>query len=368
MNHQNIPLLFQRYPGLRRSIPWLPLAALPTPVKPMPALGKTAGHSNLWVKMDDISGSLYGGNKTRKLEFLLGKARQERASSLITFGAYGSNHALATTLFGKDQGFQVILMLFPQPLDPAGHGLKNLLVNYALGAEVHLLSSPQRVLGECFGRGLTLIPPFRKVSTALIPPGGSSPLGCLGYVNAALELHEQIKEKALPPPAAIFLPVGSGGTMAGLLAGFSLLGVDYPVVGVRVVPKFLTPRSYIMRMVKRIISFMARHVPEIREKAMVPRECEFLSSYLGKGYGWPTPEGEEAVRMSRDTEGLQLEGTYSGKTMAAFLERARALSSDGRPLLFLNTFNSVDLSPYVPASIDPSDYPQALRPLLTKYS
>ncbi|HEY8378082.1 MAG TPA: pyridoxal-phosphate dependent enzyme, partial [Nannocystis sp.] len=126
--------LFRRYPEAARRLPWLPLATLPTPVEPL-ALDDTGGDgARLWIKRDDQSGLPYGGNKVRKLEFILARARDLGATRLITAGATGSHHALATAVYGRRLGFDVTLCLFPQPL--TDHVRRVLLLDHALGAEL----------------------------------------------------------------------------------------------------------------------------------------------------------------------------------------------------------------------------------------
>ncbi len=361
--YTDVPLLFQRYPQLQPRIPWLRLLTASTPVQHMKSLGEKIGNTNLWIKMDDRSGSLYGGNKIRKLEFLLGEAVSSKCASILTAGAYGSNQAVATTLYGKNLGLKVVLLLHPQPLDKDSPGMMNLIVNYTQGADVRLLSSPLIFLREYIRLGLQLLPLAQQNKTYYIPAGASTAIGCMGYVNAAIELHEQIETCQMPPPKAIFLPVGSGGTVAGLQAGFSILGVSYSIIGVTVHPTASSYRA-INRKSEKTIELLARHSHEIKRRTSPLSMVNLASGYIGEGYGYSTIDGQNAVRLLLETEGILLEGTYTGKAFAAFLNEARKLRSDAGPLLFWNTSNSISLASYLPQKIDFSAYPPKLRQIL----
>jgi D-cysteine desulfhydrase len=331
------PTLLQLYPQLAEQLPWLSLGEWPTPVAPLHRLGQLVG-AELWIKRDDLSAEALGGNKVRKLEFLLGSAVSRERASLITIGGIGSNHVVSTGYYGKQAGLPTTAVVVPQPITPLV--LKN--VKLARALQVKLLPCPNRALVPIY-TGLAL---GRARRPMLIGPGGSSPLGTLGYVSAALELAQQIRQGLLPEPDEIFIALGSGGSMAGLILGCGLAELRCRVVGVRVVERVLANKSLVRALVLRTAALLKRRgVP-----GLTPRSSSFVvyHDHFGGQYGRPTRAAYEAVRVARETEGIELETTYTAKTMASLLDHCRTRGS-GRRVLFWNTFNSRDLSGLIPS-------------------
>ena len=227
------PALFRAFPSLASRVPWVPLGRFPTPVARIDGLAPRS--VELWVKRDDASGAAYGGNKVRKLEFLLGEAKACGARQLVTLGAIGSHHVLATAIYGRQVGLAVDAVVFPQPLTE--HVREQILADVAAGARLHptsgYLGVPWRVWRL-----------RRRADTLWISSGGSSPIGTLGYVTAGLELLEQIARGELPRPDVIYVALGSCGTAAGLLVGLcgapTLPRLDARLVGVRVVDRLVS--------------------------------------------------------------------------------------------------------------------------------
>ena len=225
-----VPALFRWFPELPPRLPWVELTKVPTPVQRLSGLGEVLGMGDLYVKRDDQCGLWYGGNKPRKLEFLLADALARKAKMVITFGALGSNHAVATAICGRRLGLDVVLILVDQPLSDSVR--RNLLLAHAQGAELVYAGGRLGATWAAARQWLRRTIRGQRRLSYLIRPGGSSALGCLGYVNAALELAEQIKAGELPLPDDIFVPVGSNGTIAGLEVGIRLAGLSIRVVGV----------------------------------------------------------------------------------------------------------------------------------------
>ena len=188
--------LFEKYPLLRENLTYVPLGEFPTPVQRLERLGNQLGNIQLYIKRDDLSGKVYGGNKPRKLEFLLGNAIRSKAKEVITFGGVGSNHALATAIYARQLGLKSISMLMPQP--NACYVRSNLLMSHFSGAELHLcgagLESPINMPLVYMATTYQVLRHALKCGRLpqLIPAGGSSPLGVAGFVNAAFELKQQI--------------------------------------------------------------------------------------------------------------------------------------------------------------------------------
>lgn len=325
------PRLRARFGDLR--LPWVPLGSFPTPVEPLEGLSRALG-SECWIKRDDRSSAAYGGNKVRKLELLLGRALARGRETVVTLGAYGSHHALATTVHARALGLEVELALYPQPITP--HVLDDLLLDHALGAR--LTRIPHPALGPLATATLAA----RARRGEVVPPGGSSGLGTVGYVEAALELERQVAAGALPEPDAIVVAAGTCGTAAGLALGLELAGLHRTrVIGVRVVPASIANRMLLAqldRVARRVLREAGARLPS-RRASPVRLDTE----ELGAGYGVETEAGRDAVRRFGDL-GVELEGTYTGKAAAAFL-RLAAGELRGQRLLFWHTYSSVDLTP-----------------------
>ena len=333
------------------AIPFVPLGQFPTPVE---RVGGVLGERvELWVKRDDRSGSsgLYGGNKVRKLEFLLGDARARGAKRLVTLGGFGSHHVLATAIYGQAQGYGVDAIVFPQPI--TGHVKETVLAGAAAGCTFHAVNGYAAVVP------LSLSLRARSGSH-WIAPGGSSPTGTLGYVAAALELAEQVRAGRLPVPEVIYLALGSCGTVAGLLVGLAVAGLPVPLVAVRVVPSIVCNRRRTVALALQTARLLARHGVSVPPLPLDSLRVDHR--FFGGAYGLATPQAEAAVeRAARG--GLHLETTYTGKAFAALCADADAGRLDGKAVLFLDTFSSADLGPLLAAAPPPSSLPPRLAAL-----
>jgi 1-aminocyclopropane-1-carboxylate deaminase len=194
-----------------------------------------------------------------------------------------------------------------------------------------------------------------------ISAGGTTPLSTLGYVNAAFELQEQVERGEIPKPDFIFVAVGTGGTMAGLMLGSILSGLNAKIIGVRVVPKLIASRFTVSRLVNKTRNLIRNYVSNIPKFNMSSSEVIIIPDYLGKGYGHRTEKSKEAVNIAAE-KGILLEDTYTGKTFAAFLDFVGTRNSG--VFLFWNTFNSVDLDE-VTRKVDYRTLPQEFHRLFT---
>lgn len=330
------PALLRHYPALRRSLPWLDLGDWPTPVAPLERLSSALG-AGVWIKRDDASGRIYGGNKVRKLEPLLGAALARGRRSVVTVGGIGSNHVAATAIYASRLGLETHAVLTPQPV--TAQVRENLGLLSRLG--VHLLPCPARALVPLY----LAIAKRRARESLLIGPGGSSPLGTLGYVSAALELREQVESSALPLPDDIWVALGSGGTVAGLALGLTLAGLPCRVIGVRVVERALINAAQV-----RLLMMRTRRLLRRSGMGKLPRARAPLIEHrhFGGRYGRPSPEGRAALELASSTEGLKLDPTYTAKVLAALIEHSQG-PGRGRRALFWNTFSSRPLGGLVAA-------------------
>jgi len=336
-------------PRLDRTLRPLPILARPTAVEQLERLGRAVGRRELYVKRDDLTNPEYGGNKPRKLAWLLADAIASDRRTLVTAGAIGSHHVLATSLFGRKLGLQVCALLTPQPVSEDVR--TNLASHAALETELHLVRNAAE-LPFALARAMAAKTAFLD-RPALILPGGSSPVGVLGFVDAGLEFAAQVREGACPEPAAVVVPCGSGGTAAGLALGFALAGLSSTVVGVRVVPSRWMPSSLPWWIAQATAALLARHGLPSALRAATRLRLRVDNRWLGEGYGVPTPAGQAALARFGELERLRLDATYTAKAAAAFLALAAAAPTPHDAFVFRLTLSGT--SP-PGAGADPSAY------------
>jgi D-cysteine desulfhydrase len=309
-------------------LPHLALSERPTPVRELADLG-------IWLKEDGRFGSGgWGGNKVRKLEWLIPDAQRRGRRSILTFGGLGTNWGLATTLYAREHGLETALALVDQPVDD--HVRAQLARLEASGARIHRTHTKRRTVAMLpwllarNARGGR--PPY------LLPAGGSSPVGVLGYVEAALEIAAQVEAGSLPEPAHVVVPVGTGGTAAGLALGFQLAGLRSRVVGVVVNDQLRLDGPVVARLARRSAALLERRGARLGQLRLEPDMLDLTRDQLGAGYGHPTEATEAAERAAAlaAEEGLSLDPVYTAKAMAGLL----ALRAEGRladPVLFVHT-------------------------------
>lgn len=332
--------LFEQYPFLKDTIPYKSLGNFPTPVEKLNKLGKSLGLKNLYIKRDDLSGKIYGGNKVRKLEFLLGNALSLKKDVVLTFGYAGSNHALATAIYAKEVGLKSISMLMTQP--NAQYVRKNILMSYSVGAELHQYRNSKFLfLGSIY----KLMRYKRKHGDFpyIIPPGGSSPVGVLGFVNAAFELKKQVMQGYIPEPDYIYVAFGTMGTAVGLMLGLYAANLKTKVICIRVVDKKFANKKKQIRLFNKSNNLLHSNDTSFPKLAISNKDIDIRHDFFGEQYALYTKEGVNALIRMKDEEDIDLEGTYTGKTLAALIEDATNLNLAEKVILFWNTYNSIDL-------------------------
>ena len=353
--------LHSRYPALRETLPRMALGAGPSPVAPLTHLSSRLGGSPLWVKNDGLYGGVYGGNKARKLELILADAVRRRSRTIITFGGIGTNHGLATAVYARELGLRTVLLLVDQPV--TDHVRTQVWCLHQAGAALHRTRTVLRTAAMAPLAMLRYADWRRGRLPYLLPAGGSSPLGAVGYVNAALELAEQVAAGELPEPSYVFVALGSGGTAAGLSLGLRLAGLRSRLVAVLV--SDVTPLSArsVARLANRSARLLRRRGAPLPRGDIGPDEVTVLSDWLGGGYGHLTPAAARAEELVRETEGLELEGVYTAKTMAAVLALLEAGQLREGPVLYWHTFNALPLPFGEPTAEDLRRLPRAFREL-----
>lgn len=303
----------------------------------MQRLTQILGGPTLWVKRDDVVGPAMGGNKTRKLEFLFGEAGAHGATAVATFGGLQSNFARQMCAGARALGLEPHCFYFvPRPKKLEG----NLLLNELMGARLHFIP-----FGQSDDASMTLEQSVRLVRLVarltpscwgkrlyFMPVGGHTPLGCLGYVLAAMEVEEQLRERGIEQTTMV-TAVGTGGTLAGLLAGFHLLNSKHKLLGIdvgklwRAFPASIASlASEICGLLGQRREFTAADVPIIER------------TYVGQAYARPTPESQEAIRLAARQEGLVLDPVYSSKAMAGLMDLVKqGRWKAGEQVVFLHT-------------------------------
>lgn len=317
----------------------LPLGCYPTPVQRIGAL---------WVKRDDLASELYGGNKVRKLELLLGAARDAGKTRILTMGAAGSHQVVATAIYGAREGFTVEAVLVEQPASP--HAERNLRVALAHGLVA--TACPAWSLAPAYVAARWRHEPY------FIPLGGSNVLGSLGFVDAAHELAAQVRAGELPEPDVVVVAMGSGGTVAGLAAGFEQAGLRTRVLGVAIAPPTPVLRHLARRLAQKTAKGAGLPVAGgLRAAARIDVE----GTWMGRGYGHPTEEGANAIEVAREA-GLTLDPTYTAKAFACALDVARR--GVRRDILYWHTLSTSPLEPLLGAAAAEAPLPSSLARLL----
>jgi D-cysteine desulfhydrase len=343
--------LFRRFPALAAKLPYIALGSLPTPIERAERLGAALGLPQLYIKRDDLSGEAYGGNKTRKLELFLADAKARGKTAVITSGAAGSNHALATAIYAKKLGLRAILLLLPQPSSPAVR--RNLLADHLAGAEMRLVGTQKQVKRTIEKLLKTSAP---GEAPYVIEAGGSSPLGNVGYVNAAFELADQIKAGLLPEPDRIYVAMGTMGCAVGLRLGIDAAGLKTKVIPVRASTWEAASEAKMIEMYRETVALLRALDPTFPALELRRGEAWLEDGYLGGGYGVPTPKGQAAIALFKDLTGVALEPTYTGKAFAALLDDAPGLK--GEVVVFWNTYNA---RPIDVTGARPEDLPAPFR-------
>jgi len=332
MTTSSLPYLRQRFGATAAArFPTVPLGQFPTPLEQV----NLPGNTELWIKRDDLSGQRYGGNKVRKLELLMAAAMARDARSVITFGAAGSNHALATALAARELGLRRVNILGPQVNSEAVR--RNLMASFRAGTE--LVYAAWRDTPLVTARQFLRLWREDGRAPSVIPPGGSSPLGALGFVNAALELADQwARHPGGPPPDVVYVASGTMGTCVGLVAGLALAGWPTRVEAVRVTVAPFTSMIRARAMYRGIGTLLRE--AGVRLPAWKDDRFRLRDDFFGGEYALHTPESASAVGEAWNRWGLRLEGTYTGKTMAACLWDSREGKITGKRVVFWNTYNS----------------------------
>jgi D-cysteine desulfhydrase len=313
------------------ALPRLSIAALPTPLQPLlglqVALGPRAPH--LFIKRDDLTGLALGGNKARKLEYLLADARAQGADTLLTCGAAQSNHALQTAAAGPRFGFAVRCILYGTPPASQTSVSGNLRLHRLLETPIRWTmlqageTRPEQALRRALAEEAEAVRAAGGVPYS-IPTGGSTAVGALGYVRAMQEIAEQWETQVGSDLPTLFFASGSGGTHAGMVVGAEAARWKPRLIGVEIdpIPPGTDGISPFHRAILNLTNATAAHLGLPANYTLT--DIELCPDYTGPAYGVATPEGQEAIQLLAQTEGIFLDPVYTGKAMAALIGWVRA--------------------------------------------
>jgi L-cysteate sulfo-lyase len=321
--------------------PRLHFAHLPTPLEPMERISKALGGPNLWIKRDDCTGLSSGGNKTRKLEFLMADAVANGADTIITQGATQSNHARQTCAIAAKLDFECHILLEDRTgYDDEAYTLNgNVLLDGLHGATISVRPDGSDMNAEMEQLAQILRDDGKK--PYIVPGGGSNEIGALGYVNAAFELIHQANERSLQIDHLVHA-TGSAGTQAGLVVGMEAMNSGIPIYGISVRAPKQKQEENVYGLAQRTLDFMGLNPDLVARDKVVAN-----SDYVGDGYGLPTDSMVEAVKMLASYEGILLDPVYSGKGFAGLIDLIRkGHFKQGENVVFLHTGGSVSLFAY----------------------
>jgi len=320
--------------------PRVHLAHLPTPLEKLDRLSKELGGPEIWIKRDDCTGLSTGGNKTRKLEFLMAEAQAQNADLVMTQGATQSNHARQTAAFAAKLGMECHLLLE----DRTGYEDEN----YRFNGNV-LLDALHGASSELRGPGLDMHAEMEAVadtfrgqgkSVYTIPGGGSNPTGALGYVNCAFELLGQANDQSLRIDHIVHA-TGSAGTQAGLVVGLKAMNAKIPLLGIGTrAPKELQESN--------VFKLAQSTAEKLDCPGLIEREdVQANTDYVGEGYGIPTDSTLEAIQLFAQLESILLDPVYSGKGAAGLIDliRQKKFGKNER-VVFVHTGGSAALFGY----------------------
>ena len=316
------------------------LAHLPTPLERMDRLSAELGGPEIWIKRDDCTGLSTGGNKTRKLEFLMAEAQVMGADLVMTHGATQSNHARQTAAFAAKLGVACHILLEDRTgSNDANYNTNgNVLLDHLHGATTAKVSGLPDMNAELERQADVLRADGKKVYT--IPGGGSNATGALGYVNCAFELVSQANDRGLVIDHLV-TATGSAGTQGGLITGLKAINAQIPLLGFGVRAPQAKQEENVFNLALKTAAKLG--CPDVVQRADVVADC----SYVGPGYGIPAADTLKAIRMFAELEGILLDPVFSGKGAAGLIDYCRkGRFKKGERVVFLHTGGSAALFAY----------------------
>lgn len=351
-SESSVPPLFERFVRLREGVARVSLGHWPTPIDEAAAFARAYGLASLHIKREDLACAECGGNKVRGLELLLADARARDAKSIITFGSAGSHHISRTAYHAAKFDMLVTAVYLDQP--PTAYAPCN--ISHAIRNGATYIRA----------NALTALPKFLLAKMRLssgdrrpcyyMPPGGTSPLACIGHVNAAFELRRQVDAGLLPAPDYIYVALGSLGTAAGLALGCRIAGLSTRVVGVVVSYQWYCTRGRWTRLANRTLRLMCRLDPAVPWIPLRMHDVDIVRTARGERYALATEAGTSVANAMLRLERLTLDAAYTSKVLDGMLQFIERGGLHDRRHLFWNTY-----APLREAKIEREKIPEPLR-------
>ena len=324
MEQQNI----KRTSNSIENIPRVRLAYLPTPIVKLTRLGQELGGPRIYIKRDDLTSLVLGGNKVRKLEFLIADAIQQGCDTVITAGRSQSNHACLTAAASLQSGIQPVLLLFDdRPTTDVG----NLFIDRLLNAECRFFPEKEYERVETFLSQVAEELRSKGKHPYIIPIGGASPIGCLGYIIGAQEIKEQLNSMGICPDVIIHAS-STGGTLAGLEIGRRLFKLDVPIITMSVYRRSEELARRVVQEAEETIVYLNLNL------RLTPSDLTIYDQYIGPGYGIVTKEVVNTIQLFARTEGIILDPVYSAKAAWGLVDlMAQGIFKSNQTVLFIHT-------------------------------
>ena len=329
--------LFERYPLLKEKLPYVSLGEFPTPIEKLERLGQAIHAPQLYVKHDDLSGKLYGGNKIRALEFLLGDAIRSGNKQVIALGFPASCQALAQAIYARELGLQSTAFLFPQIQSQQAR--QHLLVYQSINADVRptipmifpfLLSHRLK-----FGH-------FPKLLEA------STPLGMIGYVSAGFELKKQIEQGLIPEPNVVYVSLATMGTVVGLMLGFKAAGLKSQVIGIdnggHILGRKIATPPHMAKLFRETNDLLRSLDPSFPVFEISESAFHIRAGYERQKDSLMTSAGVQAMAQAKELANLQLDEMFTANSFAALLADGESGNLQDKTIVWWNTYNSRDFS------------------------
>ncbi len=329
--------LFERFPGLREALPWVSLGAWPTPVSEARHFAAAHGLGALYVKREDLSHPQCAGNKVRGIEFVIADAQRRCAKTIVTFSSEGSHHIAKTAWHARRFGIGTVAVVLPQ--HHAHYVEGNIRTGLAAGAR-YVRANYLTLLPKLTLELLRARLGGSRGRVYYLPAGGSALPACVGHVNAAFELKRQIDAGELPEPDYLYVALGSLGTAAGLLVGCKLAGLRTRLVGVVTSYRWYCTSRRWARLARQIARFMRRLDPSVPKMRMNRSDVSVIGTALGRGYARPTEEATRLREAFREAEGIELDTTYTAKTLDGAIQFIKSASLHDKTNLFWHTYQA----------------------------
>lgn len=349
--HQPTARIFSYYPGLKNKLPYISLGNLPTPITKLKVLSSSLNIPSLYMKRDDLSGKksahgihLFGGNKIRKLEFILAEAMYHNAKTVMALGGTGSNFVVAAAAYAELLGLNCLCLLKDQP--NARTVQRNLLLMHNHHGQLFWFADGKKRNKAAIDLSIKNKQKHGDFPYFIVP-GGSNPTGTIGYVDAAFELKEQIQAGIIPTPDYIYVAAGSMGTMTGLLLGLKAAGLtSIQVIGINTdiseKPSWMIEKvMQLFKETNQLLYSLDNNFPLCSLKS---EEVIILNDFCGTQYGAFTEEGHHAIKLMQEKEHILLDGTYTSKAFAGLLHDIHKRKIQDKTILFWNTWCSDSFS------------------------